>query len=144
VKNRPVDVLFICVHNSGRSQMAEAFFNLLAHGKYLAASAGTEPAAQIDSIVIRVMAEAGIDMQGRKPRPLTPEMAKEARLVITMGCGVSKSCPALFIPVEDWGLPDPKGMPVAGVRRLRDDIKSRVSKLIKRLDREFNMTLTQR
>ena len=137
IENQAIDILFVCVHNSGRSQMAEAFFNLLSHGKYLAVSAGTEPASQINPAVARVMAEASIDMQYRKPRLLTPELLQKARRIIIMGCGVSASCPASRKATEDWRLPDPEGMSIAEVKKLRDNIKARVMKLIKQLDQDL-------
>ena len=130
-------MLFVCVHNSGRSQMAEAFFNRLARGKYSAASAGTEPSPGLNLTVVRVMAEAGIDLSNHKPKLLTPEMVKEARRVITMGCGVAASCPALFTPTEDWGLTDTQCAPEAIVRQIRDKIKGRIEKLIRELDRDL-------
>jgi len=140
---RPLDVLFVCIHNAGRSQMAEAFFNRLAGNRYDAASAGTEPASALNPAVIQVMDEAGIDISGRAPKQLTPEMIEASKRIITMGCGASASCPALFTPSEDWNLPDPKNMPVARVIKLRDDIEDRVIKLIRELDKKFNKTLTQ-
>ena len=131
---RPLDVLFVCVHNSGRSQIAEALFNRLAGERYRAASAGTEPATTLNPAVTLVMTEAGIDMSGMAPKLLTPVMINASRRIITMGCGVSASCPALFTPAEDWNLPDPENMPLASVRKLRQDIQARVVKLIRDLD----------
>lgn len=123
-------VLFVCVHNSGRSQMAEAFFNSLAEGKAIAASAGTRPAAHIDSNVADAMREAGINIRQQKPKPLTFEMMESAGRVITMGCGAEEVCPAGFTPTEDWALEDPEGKPIEKVREIRDEIKARVEKLI--------------
>jgi len=127
-------VLFVCVHNSGRSQIAEALFNRLAGERYRAASAGTEPATTLNPAVTLVMTEAGIDMSGMAPKLLTPVMINASRRIITMGCGVSASCPALFTPAEDWNLPDPENMPLAPVRKLRQDIEARVLRLIRELD----------
>ncbi len=132
-----VDVLFICIHNSGRSQMAEAFFNTLAGGKFCAASAGTQPADSLNPAVVRVMSEAGVDMSACSPKSLIPEMLKSAGVIITMGCGKDAACPLYFTPAEDWGLPDPEGMPLKQVRQLRDDIKAKVAKLISRLNRNL-------
>jgi arsenate reductase len=95
-------VLFICVHNSGRSQMAEAFFNRLAGNKATATSAGTNPAKEIDATVAQAMLEVGIDISHQKPKQLTFEMMNETDRAITMGCGVEGVCPASFVPTEDW------------------------------------------
>ena len=122
------------MHNAGRSQMAEAFFNQLAQGKYHAASAGTEPAIRLNPVVVQVMAEAGIDIRSNKPKLLTPEMMKNVQHVITMGCGMSPACPALLAPAEDWKLPDPEGITESPARLLRDDIKARVIELIQKLN----------
>jgi arsenate reductase len=124
-------VLFVCVHNSGRSQMAEAFFNRLAANKAIAFSAGTQPALKTNPV--RVMREAGIDISGRKPKLRILEMMKSAYKVITMGCGVEESCPTAFVPMEDWQLEDPEGQPIERVRQIRDDIKDRVAVLVKEL-----------
>lgn len=126
-------VLFVCVGNSARSQMAEGFFNHLAKGKAIAASAGTSPSSEISPLAIQVMKEAGIDISRHKPKKLTPEMLDGADRVITMGCGVEESCPSAFVPTEDWALDDPKGKPIEEVREIRDQIKNRVEKLIKEI-----------
>ena len=125
-----VDVLFVCLHNSGRSQMAEAFFNQMAGGKAAAASAGTQPAEVIDPTVVEVMRETGIDIGDRQPKLLTAEMIQSAGQIISMGCGVAEACPAGLIPTEDWGLDDPEGRSPDEVRRIRDEIKARVTALI--------------
>jgi len=127
-------VLFVCVHNSGRSQMAETFFNRLAEGKAEALSAGTDPAPAIDSMVVEVMNEAGIDLSGKVPKALTPEMLGRASRVITMGCGVEGVCPATFTETEDWGLEDPKDQPIEKVREIRDEIRQRVRDMTERLE----------
>jgi protein-tyrosine-phosphatase len=123
-------VIFACVHNAGRSQMAAAFFNQLAdRQKAEAVSAGTEPALRVHPEVLAVMKEVGIDLSNAKPQKLTDDLAREAQLLITMGCG--DKCP--YVPGlrrDDWPLPDPKGRPMDEVRAVRDDIKSRVSELI--------------
>ena len=126
-------VLFVCVHNAGRSQMAEAFFNRLAKGKTSAVSAGTVPATQIIPTVIEAMGEVGIDISGQRPKALTPEMIEDVDRVITMGCSVEKVCPASFVPTEDWELEDPEGKPIEKVRQVRNEIRNRVEKLIKEL-----------
>jgi arsenate reductase len=126
-------VLFICVGNSSRSQMAEAFFNHLAQGYARAISAGTQPARALDPNAVAAMAELGIDMSGQSPKPLTQEMVNSATRVISMGCGVQESCPAWAQPDEDWGLDDTKHQPAEVVRRIRDQIRARVEALVRKL-----------
>ena len=122
-------VLFVCIHNSGRSQMAEAFFNKLAGGKAQALSAGTQPASEINPVVVGAMREAGINISGNKPKMLTFDMVKNADRMITMGCGTEAEavCPASFIETEDWALVDPKGKSLEQVRKIRDEIKEIIS-----------------
>ena len=129
-------VLFVCVGNSGRSQMAEAFFNQLANGKARAISAGTNPAANVEPTVVKVIKELGIDISGNKPKPLTPEMIDQANLVITMGCGAEAACPASWVETRDWGLEDPKDKPIEKVRQIRDEIKARVINLLQEIEKE--------
>jgi arsenate reductase len=123
-------VIFACVHNAGRSQMAAAFFNHLAdRQKAEAVSAGTEPGLRVHTEVLTVMQEVGIDLSNAKPQKLTEKLAQEAQLLITMGCG--DKCP--YVPGlrrDDWPLPDPKGRPLDEVRAVRDDILSRISALL--------------
>ena len=125
-----VTVLFACVHNAGRSQMAAAFFNALADpGKARAVSAGTEPGDSVHPEVVLAMREVGIDLSAAHPRRLTPEVASQAALLVTMGCG--EACP--FVPGlqrDDWNLRDPKGLPAESVRAIRDEIRERVEHLI--------------
>lgn len=123
-------VLFICVHNSGRSQMAEAIFNHLAQGKVRAISAGTRPAAHTDRNVAGAMKEIGIDIRSQRPKALTTEMIEAADRVITMGCGAAEMCPASFVPTEDWQLDDPEGRSPEEVRVIRDTIRNHVEKLV--------------
>ena len=124
-------VIFVCVHNSGRSQMAEAFANRLGQRKLIAESAGTEPGDALNPQAVAVMQEIGYDMSGHHPKMMTLEMVDSADRIITMGCGVDAGvCPAAFVPTEDWGLDDPKGQPIEKVREIRDEIKARVEKLI--------------
>ena len=126
-------VLFVCVHNSGRSQMAEALFNNLAGGKAHAFSAGTQPADKVNPAVVEAMKEVGMDISGNKPKTLTMDMVEKAERMITMGCGAEAEavCPASFIETEDWALEDPKGKSLDQVRKIRDEIKERVIKLVK-------------
>jgi len=125
------EVLFVCVHNAGRSQMAAALFNRYAAGRARADSAGTRPSTHVHPEVIEVMREIGIDLTDTKPRLLTVDLAKGAVRAITMGCG--DECPVLSVPVEDWALPDPSGQPLEVVREIRDDIDRRVLSLASQL-----------
>lgn len=124
--------LFACVHNAGRSQMAAAFFNALASpAKARAISAGTSPGTRVHPEVIEVMRDVGLDLSSAIPQRLTPELARGASVLVTMGCG--DECP--LVPgarVEDWPLPDPKGQPLETVKRVRDEIRARVEDLIAR------------
>ena len=125
--------LFVCLHNAGRSQMSAALFERAARGRHRALSAGTTPADRVHPEVVDVMRELGIDVAGRVPRRLTRELAEQADVVITMGCG--DECP--YIPGKryvDWDLADPKGRPLTEVRATRDDIARRVQALVDVLD----------
>ena len=124
-------IIFACVHNAGRSQMAAAFANNAAAGKVRALSAGTDPGTNVHPEVIEAMREVGIDLSDARPRRLTAELAQGADLLITMGCG--DKCP--YVPglrIEDWPLEDPKGQSIEKVRQIRDDIKRRVDTLLAR------------
>jgi arsenate reductase len=123
-------VLFVCVGNAGRSQMAEAFFNRLADGKARAISAGTMPASAVAPRTVEVMREVGVDISAARPKALTLEMLEQAVRVVTMGCGVEGVCPASFVETEDWQLEDPKGKPIEEVRRIRDEIRAKVLQLV--------------
>ena len=127
-------VLFVCLHNAGRSQMSQALFERAASGHHEARSAGTEPAQRVHPGVVTVMREKGIDVSDRAPRLLTDDLARWADVVVTMGCG--DACPV--IPGKryiDWDLRDPKDLPLDDVRAIRDDIETRVEELVKDLDR---------
>ena len=123
-------VIFACVHNAGRSQMAATFFNQLADpARARALSAGTRPGDRVHAEVMAVMQEAGLDLSGAKPTRLTPELAQQAQLLVTMGCG--DECP--YVPGlkrDDWPLDDPNGRPLGEVRRIRDDVRARVEALL--------------
>ena len=125
-------VLFACVHNAGRSQIAAAWFNERADpAKARAISAGTEPGPRVHPEVAEAMNEAGIDLSSASPQKLTPELAQQAQVLVTMGCG--DKCP--YVPgarIEDWPLQDPKGQPIERVREIRDEIRERVTDLIAR------------
>jgi arsenate reductase len=134
-------VLFVCVHNSGRSQMAEAFFNRLARNRATASSAGTQPTSQINPTVVQVMHEANLNISHQKPKMLTLQMMENADRVITMGCGAEKVCPARFVPMEDWQIEDPEGQPIEKVREIRDIILVKVGTLVKELYIEGSIRL---
>ena len=122
------NVLFLCLHNAGRSQMSKALFERAARGRHGADSAGTRPAERVHPEVVEAMAELGFDLSGAQPHGLTREMAERADVVVTMGCG--DECP--YIPGKrylDWELEDPKGLPIERVREIRDDIARRVEAL---------------
>jgi arsenate reductase len=126
-------VLFVCLHNAGRSQMSEALFSRAAAGHHEARSAGTRPGDRVHPEVVEAMAELGIDLATRIPRPLTDADAEWADVVVTMGCG--DECP--YIPGTrylDWELPDPKGRPLAEVRATRAEIERRVTELVDELE----------
>jgi arsenate reductase len=126
-------VLFVCLHNAGRSQMSQALFERAAAGRHSALSAGTTPAERVHPEVVAVMRELGIDLSDRTPRLLTRDLADQADVVVTMGCG--DECP--YIPGRryiDWDLPDPAGRPIDEVRATRDDIAARAQGLVDELD----------
>ena len=125
--------LFVCLHNAGRSQMSEALFERAAGGRHRALSAGTTPAERVHPEVVDVMRELDIELADRTPRGLTRELAEQADVVVTMGCG--DECP--YIPRKrylDWDLEDPKGRPIEEVRETRDEIERRVRELVAELD----------
>ncbi len=128
-------VLFVCLHNAGRSQMSAALFERASGGRHRALSAGSvaDPQGRVHPEVVAVMGELGIDLSDRRPQRLTDALAREADVVVTMGCG--DACP--FVPgtrYVDWDLPDPKGRPVDQVRATRDEIARRVDALVRELD----------
>lgn len=125
-------VLFICVHNAGRSQMASAFFDRDAPEDYIGVSAGTDPGDHVHPEVVEAMREMGIDLSKERPKMLTQEMIDGAVRTITMGC-MDGICPRTKVPSEDWGLPDPKGRSLEEVREVRDEIERRVAHLIEEL-----------
>jgi protein-tyrosine-phosphatase len=127
-------VLFVCLHNAGRSQMSQALFEQAVDRRHTAASAGTTPADRVHPEVVEVMCELDIDLSDRRPQLLTRELAQQADIVVTMGCG--DQCP--YIPGKryiDWELPDPASRPVDETRATRDEIRRRVDQLVAELDR---------
>lgn len=131
MSNRPV-VLFVCIHNAGRSQMAAGYLNRLGQGKVEVRSAGSEPASMINPVAVQAMAEEGIDIAAEQPKILTTDAVKTADVVVTMGCG--DTCP--WYPgkrYEDWVLDDPAGQDLEHVRPIRDEIRRRVEALLDEL-----------
>lgn len=127
------NVLFVCLHNAGRSQMSQALFERVAAGKHKASSAGTTPAEHVHPEVVTVIRELGIDLSNRQPQLLTTELAEQADVIVTMGCG--DACP--YIPGKryvDWELPDPKNRPLSEVRATRDEIARRIDSLVQELN----------
>jgi arsenate reductase len=131
-------ILYVCVHNAGRSQMAEALTNHLAAQRGIAVhaeSAGTMAGERVNPIAAQAMAEIGISLDGHAPKQLTQEMADRADRIITMGCGVdAEACPAKFLVTEDWELDDPAGQPIENVRAIREQIRQRVASLLDQLE----------
>ncbi len=124
-------LLFVCVENAGRSQMAEAFANHYGKGKVEVRSAGTMPSSEVNSIVVKAVQEGGIDISKNKPKLINDQMVKEADVVVVMGCGAQGFCPVpLLKKVVDWEIEDPKGKPIEKIRQIRDEIERRVQKLI--------------
>jgi arsenate reductase len=131
--DEPPNVLFLCVHNAGRSQMALGWFNHLAGGRAVAWSGGSEPGPEVNPSAVAAMAEVGIDITGEFPKPWTDEIVRAADVVITMGCG--DACPYFAGKrYEDWDLEDPEGQSVDAVRPIRDEIERRVRTLLTSLD----------
>jgi arsenate reductase len=135
LRSQMKNVIFACVHNAGRSQMAATLFNALAErsgSRFRATSAGTSPAGRVHPQVIAVMSELGFDLASAKPQLLTEELARHAELLVTMGCG--DRCPHVpGLKVEDWPLEDPKDKPIERVRAIRDEISGHVAELVHRL-----------
>ena len=130
-------ILFVCVENAGRSQMAEGFFRKHAPEGYEPISAGTKPTSQINPVVIQAMSEVGIDIRQQKPKDITEDMMRNSTKIVNMGCMDKSFCPTLFIPnLIDWGMEDPKGKSIEQVRVIRDDIEQRVIHLVADLPKD--------
>ncbi|HEX9319845.1 MAG TPA: arsenate reductase ArsC [Nitrososphaeraceae archaeon] len=131
-KLKPVQtVLFVCIENTGRSQMAEGFFNKYAPDGYKAISAGTRLVSEINPVAIEAMKEVGIDISSQKSKDITEDMMRNSSKMVNMGCMDKESCPTLFLPnVLDWNLEDPKGKSIEKVRQIRDEIDRRVRELV--------------
>lgn len=124
-------ILFVCVENAARSQMAEGFFNKRSPEGYRAVSGGTKPVSQINPVVIDVMKEVGIDISNQKSKEITEDMMRNSFKTVNMGCMDKESCPTIFLPnVLDWNLEDPKGKSFERVREIRDEIDQRVKELV--------------
>ena len=124
-------VLFVCVENAGRSQIAEGFFKKLAPSEYDGISAGTIPISEINPLVVQAMKEVDIDISDNKSKLVTNEMIEESDSVVNMGCMDKESCPALFVEeIDDWAIEDPKGKSIEVVRRIRDSIELKVKELV--------------
>jgi protein-tyrosine-phosphatase len=124
-------ILFVCVENAGRSQMAEAFANKYGKNKFEFSSAGNKPADKVNPMVVEALKEKSIDISQNKPKLLTFQMAQDADLIVTMGCNDQGICPGPFFkPTVDWNLEDPKGKPIEEVREIRDEIEQKVQRLI--------------
>lgn len=124
-------ILFVCVENAGRSQMAEGFFNKSAPEGYRAVSAGTKPVSQINPVVIDVMRQVGIDISNQKSKEITEDMMRNSFKTVNMGCMDKESCPTLFLPnVIDWNLEDPKDKPIEKVREIMHEVEQRVKELV--------------
>ena len=125
-------ILFVCVENAGRSQIAEAFANKYGKGKIVILSAGNKPAEKVNTVVVEALKEKSIDISENKPKLLTFQMAQDSDLIVTMGCNDQGICPGPFFkPTIDWKLEDPKGKPIEKVREIRDQIERQVQDLIK-------------
>lgn len=130
-------ILFVCVENAGRSQMAEGFFNKYAPKGYRAISAGTTPSSQINPLAVQVMKEIGIDISRQKPKIIDEDMIRNSSQAVNMGCMDKSECPMLFMNnVIDWGIEDPKGKPIEKVREIRDEIESRVREIAESLNNQ--------
>ena len=124
-------ILFVCVENAGRSQMAEGFFRKLGPSNFEVMSAGTKPASEINPTAVQVMKEVDIDISQNRSKTITSEMISESDTVINMGCMDKESCPALFVEdIDDWNIEDPKGNSIEHVRKIRDGIEARVLELV--------------
>ena len=125
------EILFVCVENAGRSQMAEAFFKKVGSKNYIVSSAGTKPIDRVNPMVIEVMQEIGIDISSNKPKILSEKIIPTTTKIVNMGCMDKQGCPALFSPnVIDWNIPDPKGKSIEEVRKIRDQISNKINELV--------------
>src|SRR5689334_12783594 len=130
-------ILFVCIQNAGRSQMAEGFFRKYAPEDYEPLSAGTKPTSEINPIATQAMKEVGIDISRQRPKDITEDMIRNSSKIINMGCMEKEWCPTVFVPnLVDWGIEDPKGKSIDKVREIRDEIEDRVKELIASLPKD--------
>lgn len=128
-------ILFVCIENAGRSQMAEGFFKKYAPSRFKTVSAGTKPAYQLNPIVVEAMKEVGIDISKQKSKELTDEMIRDSYKVVNMGCMDKNFCPTIFVPkVIEWNLEDPKWKSIAEVKEIRDEIEKRIKEFVSTLE----------
>ena len=131
----PKNVLFVCVENTGRSQMAEAFFKKYAQNQFNVISAGTSPSSHLNPVVVSVMNELGIDLENQKPQLLSSSMIEDSNKTVNMGCMDKESCPSLFVnDVDDWNIEDIKGKSIEDIRKIRDQIKNDVLSLLNSIE----------
>ena len=131
----PKNVLFVCVENTGRSQMAEAFFKKYAQNQFNVISAGTSPSSHLNPVVVSVMNELGIDLENQKPQLLSSSMIENSNKTVNMGCMDKESCPSLFVnDVDDWNIEDIKGKSIEDIRKIRDQIKNDVLSLLNSIE----------
>jgi len=131
----PKNILFVCVENAGRSQMAEAFFKKYAKNQFHVISAGTSPSSHLNPVVVSVMNELGIDLENQKPQLLSSSMIENSNKTVNMGCMDKESCPSLFVKdVDDWNIEDPKGKSIEDVRKIRDQIKNDILNLLNSIE----------
>ena len=129
------NILFVCVENAGRSQMAEAFFKKYAKNQFHVISAGTSPSSHLNPVVVSVMNELGIDLENQKPQLLSSSMIENSNKTVNMGCMDKESCPSLFVKdVDDWNIEDTKGKSIEDVRKIRDQIKNDVLSLLNSIE----------
>ena len=129
------NILFVCVENAGRSQMAEAFFKKYAKNQFHVISAGTSPSSHLNPVVVSVMNELGIDLENQKPQLLSSSMIEDSNKTVNMGCMDKESCPSLFVKdVDDWNIEDTKGKSIEDVRKIRDQIKNDVLNLLNSIE----------
>jgi len=131
----PKNILFVCVENAGRSQMAEAFFKKYAKNQFNVISAGISPSSHLNPVVVSVMNELGIDLENQKPQLLSSSMIENSNKTVNMGCMDKESCPSLFVnDVDDWNIEDPKGKSIEDVRKIRDQIKNDILNLLNSIE----------
>jgi arsenate reductase (thioredoxin) len=136
-ENSDKTVLFVCVENAGRSQMAEGFFRKYASRGYVTLSAGTKPSGEINPLAVEVMKEVGLDISNQKSKEITEDMMRDSEKIVNIGCMDNSFCPTLFLPhIIDWEIQDPKGKQIEKIREIRDEIEQRVKQLVSDLPKD--------